>query len=573
MQVSSCWNEQSSLADTLSILGDLSLRHALEGGPVGSQIAALVRQRDWKALCDFELEYHDDWNVYHLIQCRQALAFFTKLEDLDIGVNKEQAAWKKFELSEQRCKETNRIFNLHLAGGFHFLPRDTRILYAIRRKIAAVLGPCPKLGSLQFKFGPGSTTSTKKSAACPTNKMAGPLTCSYNLYRAPELSSYLREVPHWTNQHSAGFWVDPDGWLCEGVYLEITPGILEFVPKNAKTYRAIVKPPTLNSFVQQGWGRYMTRRLLAAGIDITDQTLNAKLARIGSITGRFATRDLVSASDTNARELVRFLVHSDWYHALSSGREDSVLYRGKEYIMEKFSSMGNGFTFPLETLIFWAITRVVCEGEISVYGDDIVCPSEYASEVDRVLSLCGFEVNTEKSYAVGPFRESCGKDYYKGIDIRPYYQKTRVSGLSLFVLHNFYYRRGCREYCSAILDLIPETLRIYGPDGYGDGHLLGDYHRKTKKEWIAKGYCGHTFDTFTQESRRLTPRYPGDYISPLYHIYTRCGTPVFPILYEEEREEQLCYAPEPIRLSKHGYPLWGLPGTDGYKRISIYTFA
>ena len=91
--------------------------------------------------------------------------------------------------------------------------------------------------------------------------------------------------------------------------------------------------------------------------------------------------------------------------------------------------MGNGFTFPLETLIFWALTASACEGDVdsvSVYGDDIICPRERADDVIDTLTMCGFKINLEKSFVEGPFRESCGCDYYKGIDIRPFYKKEPV---------------------------------------------------------------------------------------------------------------------------------------------------
>jgi len=74
--------------------------------------------------------------------------------------------------------------------------------------------------------------------------------------------------------------------------------------------------------------------------------------------------------------------------------------------------MGNGFTFPLETLIFWALTRAVCgsTATVSAYGDDIICPSDRAEDVIAVLTEVGFSVNLEKSFWNGPFRESCGSD-------------------------------------------------------------------------------------------------------------------------------------------------------------------
>jgi hypothetical protein len=87
--------------------------------------------------------------------------------------------------------------------------------------------------------------------------------------------------------------------------------------------------------------------------------------------------------------------------------------------------MGNGFTFELESLLFYVTTKVTADlrgvrGALSVYGDDIICPSEIAYELTSALRYLGFQVNTDKSFYQGPLRESCGGHYYAGIDITPF---------------------------------------------------------------------------------------------------------------------------------------------------------
>jgi len=105
--------------------------------------------------------------------------------------------------------------------------------------------------------------------------------------------------------------------------------------------------------------------------------------------------------------------------------------------------MGNGFTFELETAVFLAIIlavrnlRAVSEPlealitpgrDVLVYGDDIIIPTEYASDVVSALSYCGFKTNDSKSFVEGPFRESCGGDYFRGVDVRPYFLKEYPNG-------------------------------------------------------------------------------------------------------------------------------------------------
>jgi hypothetical protein len=93
--------------------------------------------------------------------------------------------------------------------------------------------------------------------------------------------------------------------------------------------------------------------------------------------------------------------------------------------------MGSGHTFPLQTLLFYAITQAVCEllgerGKVSVYGDDIICPNFAAPPLVEVFRWIGFTVNTDKSFwssdymHLMKFRESCGGDFYDAVPVRPW---------------------------------------------------------------------------------------------------------------------------------------------------------
>jgi len=557
------WVTALPLKDSLSVLKKSALCAAREGGTVGHVILGLIQSESWLELCDFKLEYHEHWNVYELIKCRQALAFFQKLEPLPLGLDRERAAWEKFEQAEADCKLTNSLFRGIASGRVNLRASDVRLLEVARRKIGIVLGQLPNWESLNLRFGPGATTDVKKLSANPMRKFAAGMQCSEWLLHSGHLQSILRELPHWPTAVGGNSWfVDDEGWLTESVPIGIRSGVLSFVPKNAKSYRAIVTEPSINGLAQAGLGDHIAKRLRKVGVDIRDQTRNARLAREGSLTNELSTLDLSSASDTIAYELVRFLLPDRWFDVLNATRSHSVTYKRKDYHLEKFSSMGNGFTFPLETLIFWALTVAACDGDahqVSVYGDDIICPSRYTGRVVSALQLCGFTVNTEKSFTDGPFRESCGHDYYKGFDIRPAYVKELVSCRDLFRLHNFFYRQHDVEAAERIKSDIPPDLRLTGPDGYGDGHLLDvDWLPSRKKGHVERGYGGWCFDTFSLGARREVSRYPGDWVSPLYSIYRR-------------GDLSAAGVESPQQFDKGGSPYWGLPGSKGYKRISIYT--
>lgn len=566
MQVSTCWTDSLPLSDSLTILEGLARPYCLRGGFHGARLLVLIEQGDWAAVANFELPLNVVQNVGELVACRQALGFFQKLEDLECGIDKRAVALAKFKESEIQCRNTNDLFRHVQRQTATLRRRDAQRLYAAARKIWAVLGRCPSIEELTLKFGPGASTYIRKSQASVQRKLASRITCSSNLYASIRFPELLHSLPHWVDSHAEKWAIDDEGFLYAQLPVDLCPGKLEFVPKNARTYRGIVVEPSLNSVLQLGIGDYIARRLKRIGVDISDQTRNGELARRGSIANDLATLDLSSASDTISIELVRLLLPDDWFRLLNAARTSRISIKGEseEVTLEKFSSMGNGFTFPLETLIFWALTVSCCpigaSGDIGVYGDDIICPSGSVDDVIGILTLCGFSVNTEKSFWDGPFRESCGRDYYLGIACRPYYQKHLVSGRTLFTAHNYFIRNFDDEGAAAVLDAIPRPLRLYGPDGYGDGHLVSElYPRSTKKKLVDKGYEGHFFETFTLGARREISRFPGDWVSPLYSIYVK------------GRDTQLDPDVSRLQFAPDGRPFWPLPGSSGYKKVAIYS--
>jgi hypothetical protein len=363
---------------------------------------------------------------------------------------------------------------------------------------------------------------------------------------------------------------------CVSVDVEVVEGTLSFAKKNAKTYRSIVVEPPLNTLFQKGLGSHIRGRLRKAGIDLnTLAMLNKHMAQVSSVNGRLATVDLSMASDTIAKWLVELLLPYPWYHCLGSFRTGRVQYKGHDILLEKFSSMGNAYTFELESMIFYALAWSCCSvlgldcSQVSSFGDDIIIPTEAVTLLYSTFQYCGFVVNTEKSFTSGPFRESCGGDYVHGIDIRPYYQKDLVSGQTLFALHNYYVRTLQPECALLVLAAIHPSLLLWGPDGYGDGHLIGTWEHvaKTKTRGLKRyrGSSGSTFETFTLKQRLDFGRCnTGDRVLPSYSIYTRC-------------QDHLSYLTgddiAPTRQGKHmSSDHFVVRGDMGYKRISIYTF-
>jgi hypothetical protein len=207
------------------------------------------------------------------------------------------------------------------------------------------------------------------------------------------------------------------------------------VPKSSEIDRVACKEPEINMLLQRSVGQFIRRRLkLKAGIDLNDQGINQSLARDALDLG-LATLDLSSASDSISRQLVIELLPFEWWSLLDRVRVKSTLVDGQIHELEMFSSMGNGFTFELESLIFYALTRAVAykskvKGRISIYGDDIICSSRLGARLARVFHWFGFKVNAKKSNWTGLFRESCGKHYYDRREVTPFYVREPIRRIS-----------------------------------------------------------------------------------------------------------------------------------------------
>lgn len=617
------WTEPVSLELSVDFYKDQALLHARAAGRHSAELVKAILTDDLEFLCNHRIEYREGEKAIELYHARQTTAFFSKLEDLEIGFDKEGTARATWEAAERKCRETNEIFRQWKAGGFKFLPAVDAVLSDAAYNIAKVLGPVPSFDKLNLRFGKGATTKTIKRLATKRQKLSDGMACSEDLL--PVLGKVLPHLTAWTRDLSevpckGNFSSTPleivgdctvftsdtlaniapiygDGsekseftvYCVEKFPLVLDDERLSFVAKNAKTFRATSTQPPLNLMVQLGYGDFMTRRLARFGLDLKDQHPNQVLAKQGSLTGELATLDLSSASDMIAIELVYHLLPVDWAIALSRARCSYVVYNGQRIKLEKFSAMGNGFTFPLESLIFWALARAVTgrNGDVSVFGDDIILPSCKFDELSSVLNAVGFSVNREKSFHTGPFRESCGTDWYRGVNIRPYYAKNLVAGDSLYLLHNYYVRTGQFDEAQGVLSHIPQHLRQFGPDGIGDGVLVSDEYPKSRPNRVSSnGHCGYLVKMNSHTSTKdVSPESLADYSHALYSIAHRSVSIHCPKLDPEKGFERLgrnyrhfqfllrCgEVGAPIPFQKDGGTVKGetLPGTTGSKLISTY---
>ena len=426
---------------------------------------------------------------------RQAVDFLRKTPFQVEGLDPESEAKRKFLEAEESCRVTNgRIRSFLLdPSGHSSVVRQAYYLAGV--KIREVLGDTvsPSEWISSCRFGPGAFNHPSVRG----------LTSVYDkLQVRPSVTHDFRDLgailvmssPSWarsvTNTEDEGFWP-----FVSSANLEPTPGNrVTFVPKTATTERAIAIEPLVNIYAQLGLGKMIRRRLkLIADIDLDDQSVNQQLAKEGSIRGFLSTIDLSSASDTISREVVRNLLPEGWFSRLDICRSKIGVLDGSPFRYEKFSSMGNGFTFELESLIFWALSFAACvisgtPPMVSVYGDDIIVPSDAFDNLEEILSFFGFTLNKRKSFKNGSFRESCGKDFYDGCDVRPFQNKEVPKEVKdLFILANgirrLAYRRSAasnscdrryQQVWSAVVSEIPRSIATHArvPATAGDSEGL-----------------------------------------------------------------------------------------------------
>lgn len=219
------------------------------------------------------------------------------------------------------------------------------------------------------------------------------------------------------------------------------------VPKDSRGPRLISCEPLEYQWVQQGLGRKMmchleSFRMTKGHVNFTNQEINRGIALESSRTGEYATIDLKEASDRVSLELVRevFKHTPDLLKCLEATRSSATtLPDGRVLELRKFAPMGSALCFPVESFVFWALIvaslarrdRVPpskSAEHVFVYGDDIIVKTEDAAYVMQVLESVRLRVNVAKSCIQGDFRESCGMDAFRGVQVTPLRAKTLWSG-------------------------------------------------------------------------------------------------------------------------------------------------
>lgn len=329
-------------------------------------------------------------------------------------------------------------------------------LEKISRFLTSTLGPYDP-SKWKFRHGPGAVSD----AIGPTNKCSW-VTWTDRLESAFPLADY--------GYHSYASWA-ADSHEIQG---EEPSSRLVTVPKTITKPRLIACEPREHQWCQQNIWHYFRSRTektwISRFIRYDDQTLNQDLCRKGSRDGSLATVDLSAASDRVTCLFVECVFGSNrpLLHALQATRTRYVSQKlypefAEKTELRKFSTMGNACTFPVESFGFLVVALAATlssrgqeatpknikslEGEVAVFGDDLIVPVEARATLCSLLEVLNFKVNLHKSYWEGNFRESCGVDSFNGVSLTPVYWKDLhrhepASTARTYAVANAFYLKG-----------------------------------------------------------------------------------------------------------------------------------
>nr|QDH91162.1 MAG: RNA-dependent RNA polymerase [Leviviridae sp.] len=320
-------------------------------------------EHDQLATLEFSPDHYA--NFGDLRDAYTATKFLSKYKGLTLDRDLDEVALKKFDEFELLCKQTNNRFK-SLERDPLFAGSVVWLHNAVIRKIDRILGDFSTEEFFSLPdWGPGASTLIKRREASPARKFQCETGITRDLFDliGPDILS--QAYPLW-GRHL----------LEQGFPTFQSGNKVITVAKDASTNRVIAVEPGINIFVHQSVGRMLGRRLRRCGVDLRYQERNQRLAQFGSYTNSVATVDFSSASDSISSSVVEALLPPRWFSVMDSCRSRFGNQSGRVIKWEKFSSMGNGFTFQLESLIFYAAAFCCTEflnqdtSLVSAYGDD-----------------------------------------------------------------------------------------------------------------------------------------------------------------------------------------------------------
>lgn len=319
------------------------------------------------------------------------------------------------------------------------------------------------------------------------------------------------------------------------------PSKLISVPKTQKAPRLIASEPTAHQWIQQGILSLLVDRMdqtaLKNSISLRDQVPSRELARLASIQRHLSTIDLSSASDRVSCWLVERIFRKNWrfldaFHAARTrwlvNNLDKKLPRYR--LLRKFTTMGSALTFPVQSIVYAIVcigvdiwfresspqgdsfrvmktdlsrisasqfSRLISDSSrrIRVFGDDLIVPVDTTPVVIEVLTHLGLKVNIHKTFTASFFRESCGLDAYRGVDVTPCYvnevpdSSEPESLISVVESSNNFHNKGLWNTAAYLRDSLPAYVRNnvgvkeFGSGAFGFASFVGADVSHLQKRW------------------------------------------------------------------------------------------
>jgi len=412
----------------------------------------------------------------------QFASLIRKASFIDLGIDRANAALETLLRVERRNRLMNMLFRRRRATPTAW----DAVVYQMQRYIVKVLSlgerrdetgfrnPEPNLKKIlsNCRITSGAAVGVHGNATHIERKLGAMWTVTSSCVDLAFSAVLL-------NWHMAEHLLSPDGGIVcldpvelrkrfNGKLAVIDYNKYDSVPKTAKTERGIAVEPLLNLFIQTGIDAVLREKLRRIGIDLSDQGRNQRLVVEDDDGGPdgWCTIDLSSASDTLVTELVKDVLPASWYDLLDRVRSPRTLRGDQCVASNRFASMGNGFCFPLQTLIFAAVCHVASRetggsgdcSDFAVYGDDIIVRRRAFNRTLELLRMIGCVPNPRKTFGSGPFKESCGVDAYNGQDVRPAEIKQLDTIAQVYSLHNQFLRR---PHLRGITDRTREGIRRF----------------------------------------------------------------------------------------------------------------
>lgn len=256
------------------------------------------------------------------------------------------------------------------------------------------------------------------------------------------------------------------------------------VPKDSRGPRLICVHPAESIWIQQGLRCELERAIEAprefgsawprGHVRFDDQRPNGRIALCSSRSRKYATLDMKEASDRLSETLIQTLFgrHYKWFGCCRAQKfvVTDPSFVGYDDNLYCYAPMGNATTFPVQSLVFWAICCASMQSRgfhqpnsVFVFGDDIIVPTSQAQAVMLDLESFGLQVNRDKTFINSQFRESCGVDAFKGVNVTPVRWKCSENA----------------EHTSELLSLSDLAMRLRIA-GYENAAVTAYYHLKSK---------------------------------------------------------------------------------------------